>query len=115
MKKKMLKFRNQFFILGLGSMLIVSCTKEDFLDVVNHEKEHNKIDTNQVDCGGCLGPDTLDEEDFILCATCPDFTDSTDVTPVDPDSTKEGGYEYFDSVYNNPNYDSEKDGLLLSH
>ncbi len=114
MKKKMLKFRNQFLILGLGSMLIVSCSKEDFIDCIVHQKGNHKIDTNEVDCGGCLGLDTIDKNDHILCATCPDFTDSTEVTPVEDDSTKEGGYKYYDSIYNNPNYDPNKDGLLLT-
>ena len=101
MKNKMLKFRNQFLILGLWSMLIVSCSKEDFIDCIVHQKGNHKIDT-------------IDKNDHILCATCPDFTDSTEVTPVEDDSTKEGGYKYYDSIYNNPNYDPNKDGLLLT-
>jgi hypothetical protein len=62
MKKRMLQLRNQFFILGFGSLMIVSCSKED-LDDFFGKKDKVTNDTTAVDNGSneCLtcSKDTL--------------------------------------------------------
>lgn len=65
MKKKMFQFRNQFFILGLGSLMIVSCTKEDLDDIFGKKDGGVTTDTTEVDNGGksCL---TCDNDSIIF-------------------------------------------------
>ncbi len=97
-------------------MLIVSCTKEDLENVFGGKKDCNHIDTAYNENNG--------NDD---CLTCGEGMDSViiydggeDSIYVDPndnsgkDSVNDGGYEYFDSIYKNPNYDPNKDGLLLT-
>ncbi|MFZ9955573.1 MAG: hypothetical protein ACO3E1_05560 [Flavobacteriales bacterium] len=124
MKKKILKFRNQFLILGLGSMLIFSCTKEDLENVFGGKKDDNKTDTTYNENNGsdeCLTCDA-DKDSVIICYGGKDtmYVDPFDHSDDEnndsgKDSSDKDGYKCFDSIYNNPNYDSEKDGLLLSH
>ena len=84
MKKKMLMFRNQLLILGFGSLMIVSCSKEDLDDLFGGDKNCRK-DTTVVDNGSS-------------CLTCGNdsMVDIGDTTIYD--DPKEGGGGQQDSV-----------------
>ena len=84
MKKKMLMFRNQLLILGFGSLMIVSCSKEDLDDLFGGDKNCRK-DTTVVDNGSS-------------CLTCGNdsMVDIGDTTIYE--DPKEGGGGQQDSV-----------------
>jgi hypothetical protein len=122
MKKKMLMFRNQFLILGFGSLMIVSCSKED-LDNLFGGHKHCGNDTTVVDNGssGCLtcGNDSVVDNGDTTIYVDPNEGgggQQDSLVPIDGGNGKDtaSGWIYFDSIYNNPNYDPNKDGLLLT-
>lgn len=88
MKKRFLQFRNQLLILGVGSMLIVSCTKEEMNDFFD-QGSNNTVQTDSTNNGS------------NNCITCGEnTTDSIDGGGSIVDSSSNEGGEYTnDSTY----------------
>ena len=116
----MLMFRNQLLILGFGSLMIVSCSKEDLDDLFGGDKNCRK-DTTVVDNGSscltCGNDSVVDKGDTTIYVDPNEGGGQQDsVVPIDGENGKDttSGWKYYDSVYNNPNYDPKKYGLLLT-